>query len=389
MRLKDQQVIKQIIEKIRSTNDSFTVTASQVQEAVNHCNFPQWIKTILLWIAAITLRKRGMFSFLKAYIAICSAYIITRPSIWEALINSFFISNVKVRNILLTIVQILDGAVDKIIFGTLTIVVIIVATYHFIIKYQENKVHNELKTLIDEITFKPEKEWFDKKCNIAISTLGNRYSSEINYKNPHLSIVYKALVTPDKWILSFRKSLQIFIKESKHLYDELPSLIKGQNVDIYNNITDIIDIYNNKQYNKFAILFNNIRSILQQFRTISNRNRNEFPDYKISSLEESFRNIESNASIYKFFSKPVLYVKGDAGSGKSHFLADIVNTRMEHHLKSLFALGLQFNQIEDIRDRLMNIWCVKGSWDDFLGKLNKIGEIEKHRILIDAVCVHR
>ena len=55
---------------------------------------------------------------------------------------------------------------------------------------------------------------------------------------------------------------------------------------------------------------------------------------------------------------------------------------MEHHLKSLFALGLQFNQIEDIRDRLMNIWCVKGSWDDFLDKLNKIGEIEKHRILI-------
>ena len=25
----------------------------------------------------------------------------------------------------------------------------------------------------------------------------------------------------------------------------------------------------------------------------------------------------------------------------------------------------------------MNIWCVKGSWDDFLDKLNKIGEIEK------------
>ena len=71
--------------------------------------------------------------------------------------------------------------------------------------------------------------------------------------------------------------------------------------------------------------------------TISNRNRDEFPNYKISSLEESFRNIESNASIYKFFSKPVLYVKGDAGSGKSHFLADIVNTRMEHHLKSLFG----------------------------------------------------
>ena len=84
MRLKDQQVIKQIIEKIRCTNDSLTITTSQVQEAVNLCNFPQWLKTILLWIAAITLRKRGIFSFLKAYIAICSTYIITRPSIWSS-----------------------------------------------------------------------------------------------------------------------------------------------------------------------------------------------------------------------------------------------------------------------------------------------------------------
>ena len=40
MRLKDQQIIKQIIEKIRCTNDSLTVTTSQVQEAVNLCNFP-------------------------------------------------------------------------------------------------------------------------------------------------------------------------------------------------------------------------------------------------------------------------------------------------------------------------------------------------------------
>lgn len=107
-----------------------------------------------------------MFSFLKAYIVICSTYIITRPSIWEAVINSFFTSNVKVRNILLTIVQIFDGAVDKMIFGTLTVVVIIVVTYHFIIKYQENKVHNELKTLIDEITFKPEKNGLIKNVTL-------------------------------------------------------------------------------------------------------------------------------------------------------------------------------------------------------------------------------
>lgn len=66
MRLKDQQIIKQIIEKIRCTNDSLTVTTSQVQEAVNLCNFPQWLKTILLWIAAITYKKKRDVFFLKS-----------------------------------------------------------------------------------------------------------------------------------------------------------------------------------------------------------------------------------------------------------------------------------------------------------------------------------
>ena len=45
----------------------------------------------------------------------------------------------------MAIVQIYDGAVDKMIFGALTAVVIIVVTYHFIIKYQENKVHKDIE----------------------------------------------------------------------------------------------------------------------------------------------------------------------------------------------------------------------------------------------------
>ena len=81
MKLNNQQFIKQIIKKIQSTNNNLTVTTYQVQEAINHCNFPQWLKTGLLWIAAIKLRKRGMFSFLNAYIAICGTYIITNSSL--------------------------------------------------------------------------------------------------------------------------------------------------------------------------------------------------------------------------------------------------------------------------------------------------------------------
>lgn len=104
--------------------------------------------------------------------------------------------------------------------------------------------------------------------------------------------------------------------------------------------------------------------------------------YRYTKIESAFKKIEDYKAICQFTSKPVLYVKGEAGTGKSHLLADIVKNRMSRKLKSLLALGLEFNEIGDVKKRLMGIWNAKGTWDDFLNKLDKIGEIGKHRILI-------
>lgn len=371
-----------LLRALQKANDSLTVSTLQVQQSINSLNWPKPLKAALLWLAAWTLKKRGFFSFLKTYVLAMSAYILTRPGLWEAIVNLIFPEDNRAGKVLLSIVQFFDGTVDHFVVGLITVVVVLVATYHFIIKYRENHVRKELKAILSEITFNPEENWFDKKCDVAIKALGSRYSSDANYKNPKLSNVYKALVTPERWVAGFKKSLQKFVKESQHLYNDIPETIKQKNGYIANQLQQIIEIYNSRQYNQFSQLFDNAKSIYEVFRRLSYTNREDVPSYKINPVIDAYREIEANVAIYQFYSSPVLYVKGIAGTGKSHLLADIVTVRKGNHQKSLLALGLDFTETGDVRKRLQDIWGVKGTWDDFLKKLDKIGEIENDNILI-------
>ena len=166
MRPNNQQYILKVVEKVREANDRLSITTLQVQEAINRCNLPQWMKVVFLWIVAKTLKKSGVFSFLKTYLFIGATYIVSRPSIWETIIKLIFDENNKVGETLLSIVQLFDGTIDYIILGILTAVVFIVITFHFIINYQEKNVRKELENLINELTFNPEKEWFEKSVGL-------------------------------------------------------------------------------------------------------------------------------------------------------------------------------------------------------------------------------
>lgn len=377
-----EQTIHKTVRNLQKDIDRYTVTTSQVQEAISHCNLPNWLKVILQWLAAWTLRKKGYFSFLKAYLGLLGTMLVTRPRLWAWIIAKLFEDDSHVGRILLAIVQFFDGYIDSAIFWTLTVIVFLVVIFNFIVEVQKNKNRKELATLLNEITFNPEDDWFDKKCNLAIKTLGSRYSSEINFKNPRLSNVYKALITPEYWDRHFKKTLEEFIKESKHLLDSLPDSTKQLLGDIETKIETIIDIYNKRSLNKYALLFEYTKDILGAFREIKIRDRETVSAYQYRKVEDPFKSLEDYEPLCQFTSYPVLYIKGDAGTGKTHLLADIVSVRMNHKMKSLLALGFDFTESGDVRNRLMTIWGAKGTWDDFLAKLNKIAELEKHRILI-------
>lgn len=370
------------ISTINTIRDYFKVTDIQVKEAIDNCDLPQWLKAALLWLVAWSLKRRGYYSFLKAYLSIGGAMLITRPKIWAFLINLFFEENNRIGRFLLSVAYFFDGIIDSIVFWGLTFVVVLVIILHFITENRKREVNKELTELINELSFNPDKDWFEKKCNMTIKTLGNRYSSDINYRNPKLTNVYKVLTNPDVFDWDFKITLQNFIKESRDIFSKLPDEVKKENREIEKKIDDIILIYNNHQDKRFSSLFRHttyVGSSLEELR-FSLKNHNDL--YLFEHYSDRLKKVSDYEMMCLFTSYPVLYIKGDAGTGKSHLLADIVSTRMNNGLKSLFALGLDFNQIEDVRDRLLSIWGVKGTWDDFLDRVNKIGVLENHRILI-------
>lgn len=370
------------VRKLDLDDEKKTVTLVQVQEAIKACNIPKWLKAILLWLAAWTLKKCGIWSFLRAYLSVGGIFLITRPGIWIGLIEIFCLENTRVGKVFIVLIKFIEGTLDNVVLGVLTGVVFLVATYHFIIAYRKHQIKNELKTIINEISFNPEKDWFDKKCDTAIKILGDRYSSENNFKNPALSSVYKALTSTESLNKKFKKALETFVKASRHEYDHLPEEVKKKRQDVDAKINEIIEIYNNKRSEQYAIIYQYAQDILDEFDNILYTENKALSTYGFDKVAETHRTLADYEALCQFTSNPVLYIKGDAGTGKSHLLADIVNIRMKRKMKSLLALGLSFVEKGDVKNRLMEIWGVKGTWDDFLMKLDRIGELEGYNVLI-------
>ena len=134
-----EQTLFKTVKKLQKDIDRYTVTTLQVQDAIRLCNLPQPLKVVLQWIAAWTLRKRGYFSFLKAYLGLLGTMLVTRPKLWAWIIAKLFENGSPVGKLLLAIVQFFDGYIDSAVFWTLTVIVILVVVFNFIVEFQKNK----------------------------------------------------------------------------------------------------------------------------------------------------------------------------------------------------------------------------------------------------------
>lgn len=165
--MREDRLIYKTIKSLEDFSEGQKVTSVLVNEAINACHLPRWLKAALIWLSAWTLKKRGFFSFLRAYLVIGGTMLITRTRLWAAIIKFFFDDGSHVSKFLLSIVDFFDGALDQVVFWALTAVAVLVATYHFIIQYHNFKVDKQLAALLSEISFNPEKDWFDKKLLLS------------------------------------------------------------------------------------------------------------------------------------------------------------------------------------------------------------------------------
>lgn len=375
-------IIKSGIEIFQSLNSRTSVTADNVQRAIKDCGLNKYVKAVLLFLVARLLRKKSAYSVILTYLALGAAYVFSRPCLWEWLVREIIGDENCIGATIISFIQWWDGGVDYVVFGTLTFVTIIVAVFNGIVEIHKVIVHKELKEIHKAITFNPEPNWFDVKCKNAIVKLGERYSDKNNFKNPRLANVYKALTQPEYWSRDFRNSLKEFAIKVHKSYNGLNKQYQGENKDIKDNIDSVVSIFNSKDEEHFSYIFDLIDQIMMSFKNLLYQGDRVFSRYDYDRLADLNKPLEDFRPLCQYISKSVLYIKGLAGTGKSHLIADIVTERMKYGLKSLLLLGLDFQDSTNPKDRILGLLSVKGTWDDFLQKLNRIGELEGHRIVI-------
>ena len=380
--MKTDNIIKLGIEKYKLLNKRTSITAETVQKSIQECGLNKYINSILLFLTAWILKKKGAYSVINTYLLLGCALCFTRPSIWEWLVKITIGTDNSIGVAIISFITWWDGGVDYFVFWSLTLVIIIVAILNGIVEIHKSHTHKELKEILNAITFTPDLNWFDNKCKNTIVKLEERYSKENNFKNRRLDNVYRALTKPEFWDKDLRNSIKAFVIMVNKSYNSLKEDLKENNADIKRNIDTIVDIYNSKDDLRFASIFDLTDQIIESFRHLLYLGDYTYNRYDYNRLSDLQKSLNDFQPLCQYISKKVIYIKGVAGTGKSHLIADVVTERMKCGLKSLLILGLDFQDCTNPKETILSILSIKGTWDDFLSKLNRIGELEKQRILI-------
>lgn len=257
-------------------------------------------------------------------------------------------------------------------------------------------------------------EWFSEQLQSSIDSLGRRYTPELNFE---LDIAkhFDGLARNEKYQSQLMTLHHNFLIKIRKLYPELSGKEPSEyrtNLQMFSNETE--KIYNeiefsgaeNINFSKLLYPLDQIRSLLSNFlsylytlkRPTSTSNAEqkskEVIENKIYYLRQAEAALDDyydflNSPATELTNKPYLLIKGEAGIGKSHLLADICQHRQSNGELSLLLLGQHFVSMENpwtqIINNILRLQC--GSESEFLGALNAKAESIGKRIVVfvDAI----
>jgi len=258
-------------------------------------------------------------------------------------------------------------------------------------------------------------EWLQAKNTESITALGARYTKEVNVKLPvskifdglsrdknfqlQIHTVYKNLLEKYRGIRinttnpKIKKALTDLSEAIKSLRTVYETFVFISNEEIpFANYTASLE--------RCTVLATEIRSALFDLREKAEKKQTAKGYYTrpFSSELNAISNFYSAANEFIYFlsspvclvaNHPFLMIRGKAGTGKSHLLADIVNRRAENGQQSLFLLGENFSTEEMPWKQILHNQLLKNQLDEFtfLGALNSKAESLQSRIIIfiDAI----
>lgn len=231
----------------------------------------------------------------------------------------------------------------------------------------------------------------------SILDLGNRYTPKLNIEVS--SAQYFAVLSRGK---SFKEFLNTELKKTESACQKIEKNEKCQEatervIDVRESVKRIkdVDILGigkipiDDFLSSLMSLANTIQDIYYNLieKDISqNINRESLNIYELSADILNVYN-DLHQEIMKLVNDPVLILEGEAGVGKSHLLADIVEKRKNDKLDSLLLLGQKFTTDEEPFTQIMRMLNFDGSSEELLETLEAKAEISGHRLVvfIDAI----
>lgn len=247
-------------------------------------------------------------------------------------------------------------------------------------------------------------EDFKNQNKMAIGALGTRYTPELNVELD-IAKTFDGLSRNTRFAERFKSNLLKCKKAWQWIHPAEDDRKSDAYDDLEKKVTDLIDecgkiVFDGIERLPIDILQTKIQSTstaAQAFITYL-EDKPAKPDEKKDNSHTISNVREFNYELSDFLgyleepeckvvNTPILLVSGDAGTGKSHLLADVVERRREDGRYSLLFLGQHFNAQEDPWTQIFKQQKFTGSEEEYLQALEAKAESAGHRIIffIDAL----
>ncbi|MEW9702946.1 AVAST type 2 anti-phage system protein Avs2 [Paenibacillus sp. SI8] len=214
--------------------------------------------------------------------------------------------------------------------------------------------------------------WFSEKLNVSIDSLGNRYTPQLNFELD-ISKIFDGITRDNGFKKQFDSLYNELQKKTRYAISTIKEISLEENKkQITLILSKLHHYYSSIDFNEInAICFSQIDGTCSRLGQLVSESLNQY--YKLKR-EESDKGDNKKANDYfensKFSSEieylrqsrdaleyfqeflgsptallantPVLLLKGEAGIGKSHLLADIAKQRNEEGIPVLLILGQHF-----------------------------------------------
>ena len=266
-----------------------------------------------------------------------------------------------------------------------------------------------LKSLDEKITFQLSDDWLNRKNKEAIADLGGRYTPKLNVKL-EISKVFEGIGRTKTFNDMFYKYIDNFLIKGNNLRncDEISEELSL----IAKSLTNISTLYLEIDFSslsqipvaKLCEYISNCQNVISKSESVLWKlSEKSKTDGKVTSFSEKYSSIlrdlrefdyECNtlctflkSIIVKLSNNPFLLLEGKAGIGKSHLLADVIESRIATGHPSLLLLGQQLTTDESPWVQIFKRLQLNTTSTEFLEKLNLYGQIKRKRFLIfiDAI----